>query len=78
MVRYGASTRAAQFLVLGGKARALLHGRYNVSCQDIQALAKPVLRHRVLTNFHAESESVTIEDIIEKLTEAVQPPSSGI
>ncbi|MGE3525815.1 MAG: AAA family ATPase, partial [Gemmatimonadales bacterium] len=54
-VSYGASTRAAQFLILGGKARALLKGRYHVTYDDIRALARPVLRHRVLTSFHAES-----------------------
>ena len=48
-----------QYLILGGKARALLHGRYHVSFEDIRALAQPVLRHRILTNFHAESERVT-------------------
>ena len=54
--------RASQFMVLGGKVRALLKGRYTVSTEDIQALAKPVLRHRILTNFHAESEGITEPD----------------
>ena len=58
-VAFGASVRAAQYLVLGGKARALTSGRYHVSFDDIRALAHPVLRHRVLTNFHAQSEGVT-------------------
>ena len=53
---YGASVRAAQYLVLGGKARALISGRYHVSFDDVRALAHPVLRHRILTNFHAQSE----------------------
>ena len=70
-VSYGASTRAPQQLILGGKARALMDGRYNVSFEDIRALAKPVLRHRVLLNFHAESERVTTDQIIEKLLAAV-------
>ena len=61
-VEYGASVRAAQYLVLGGKARALMHGRYHVSFEDIRALAYPVFRHRILTNFHAESERVTQDD----------------
>ncbi len=77
-VRYGASLRASQFMVLGGKARALLKGRYNVSSEDIRALAQPVLRHRILTNFHAESEEVKPEDIIDRLLQTVTPPQSGL
>jgi MoxR-like ATPase len=77
-VSYGASTRAPQQLILGGKARALMDGRYNVSFEDIRALAKPVLRHRVLTNFHAESERVTSDQIIEKLLKLVPVPKSGM
>ena len=57
-VDYGGSVRAAQYLILGGKARALTRGRYHVSFEDVRALAHPVLRHRILTNFHAESERV--------------------
>jgi MoxR-like ATPase len=76
-VSYGASLRASQFMVLGGKARAIMKGRYNVSCEDIRALARPVLRHRVLTNFHAESENVKISDLIDRLLEAVPEPRSG-
>ena len=56
-----------QFLILGGKARALLHGRTHVSTDDIQALAKPVLRHRLVVNFAAESEGVTPDDVIQRL-----------
>ena len=77
-VAYGASTRAPQHLILGGKARALMDGRYNVSFDDIRALAKPVLRHRVLTNFHAQSEHVTTDEIIEKLVRVVPMPKSGM
>jgi len=77
-VAYGASTRAAQNLVLGGKARALIDGRYHVSFDDIAALAKPVLRHRVLRNFHAESEKITTDQIIDRLLEAVPVPASGM
>jgi MoxR-like ATPase len=77
-VNYGASLRASQFLVLGGKARALMNGRYNVSVEDIQSVAYPVFRHRILTNFHAESEGVTTEHIIKQLIEAVPAPKSGI
>jgi MoxR-like ATPase len=77
-VSYGASTRAPQHLILGGKARALMDGRYNVSFDDIRALAKPVLRHRILRNFHAESERVTTDEIIDKLVKAVPAPRSGM
>ena len=77
-VNWGASPRAAQYLVLAGKARALLHGRFNVSIEDIQALAYPVMRHRILTNFHAESQRITTEEIIRRLLETVPPPKSGL
>ena len=62
-VNFGASVRAAQFLVLGGKARALMHGRFHVAYEDIRALAAPILRHRVLLNFHAESDRLTTDEI---------------
>jgi len=75
-IEYGASVRAAQYLILGGKARALLEGRYFVRFQDIRSLASPVLRHRILTNFHAESERITTDHVIEQLLEAVQVPAS--
>ncbi len=66
---WGAGPRAVQFLILGGKTRALLHGRTHVSCDDIQALARPVLRHRLLVNFAAESEGITPDDVVAKLLE---------
>jgi len=77
-VSYGASTRAPQQLILGGKARALMQGRYHVSFDDVRALAGPVMRHRVLMNFHAESEKVTSDQIIAQLLEAVPVPGSGM
>jgi MoxR-like ATPase len=77
-VSWGAGLRASQYLILGGKARALLRGRANVSIKDIQALALPVLRHRVLTNFYAESEKVNSEVIIKRLLEIVPTPKSGL
>jgi len=77
-VDYGASTRAAQYLMLGGKARALINGRYHVDFDDIVQLAKPVLRHRVLRNFHAESEKITSDKLIERLLDSVPLPSSGM
>jgi MoxR-like ATPase len=75
---FGASVRAAQNLVLGGKARALTSGRYHVSFDDIRAMAHPVLRHRVLTNFRAESEGITTDTIIDQLLEMVPVPKSGM
>ncbi len=77
-VNYGASLRASQFMILGAKARALVHGRYNVALEDIQTLAYPVLRHRILTNFHAESEGIKSEDIIKRLLDVVPVPKSGL
>jgi MoxR-like ATPase len=77
-VAFGASVRAAQYLVLGAKARALTAGRYHVSYDDIRALAHPVLRHRVLTNFHAQSEGITSDTLIDRLLEAVPTPRSGM
>jgi MoxR-like ATPase len=70
--------RAPQHLILGGKARALMHGRTHVSFEDIRALAKPILRHRVLTNFHAESERVTSDMVIDELLKHVPMPRSGM
>jgi MoxR-like ATPase len=66
-VGWGAGTRAAQNLVLGGKARALLQGRAHVTPDDIKALAVPVLRHRILVNYRAEAEGVTVENVVERL-----------
>ena len=73
-VAWGAGPRASQFLVLGGKARALLHGRMAVSREDIHALAQPVLAHRVLLNFRAEAERVPVGQVIERLLALVDPP----
>ncbi len=69
MIGWGAGPRAVQFLILGGKARALLYGRTHVSTEDIQALAKPVLRHRLVVNFAAESDGVSSDDVIQRLVE---------
>ena len=77
-VSYGASTRAPQQLILGGKARALMQGRYHVSFDDVRALAEPVMRHRVLMNFHADSEKVTSDQIVKQLLDAVPVPGSGM
>jgi MoxR-like ATPase len=77
-IDWGASLRASQYLVLGAKARALLTGRFNASIEDIQMLAYPVMRHRILTNFHAESQRVTKDEIIRRLLETVPVPKSGL
>ena len=77
-VKWGAGLRASQALVRGAKARALMHDRYHVAIKDIQALAKPILRHRILTNFYAESERITSDTIVERLLETVPVPRSGM
>jgi len=77
-VKWGASLRASQALVLGGKARALIHGRYHVSVTDIRALAPAILRHRIVTNFYAESDGADADAIITRLLETVPGPASGM
>ncbi|MBT71429.1 MAG: AAA family ATPase [Gammaproteobacteria bacterium] len=77
-VSWGGGIRASQNLILAGKVRALLLGRYNVSYGDVRALAPPILRHRILLNFHAEAERVTTNDVIQRLLEAVPEPSSEL
>lgn len=72
-VSWGAGLRAAQYLVLGAKARALLAGRVHVTHEDIQSLAYPVLRHRILVNYLAEAEGATVENVIGRLLEHVRP-----
>ena len=72
-VNFGASVRATMFLVLAAKSRALLEGRYHVVEEDLRALVLPVMRHRVLTNYYAESDGVSIDDILRGLLEAIQP-----
>ena len=71
-VSWGAGLRAGQYLVLGAKVRALLHGRAHVTVEDIQALAHPTLRHRILLNYRAEAEGVTVENVVERLLETVK------
>ncbi len=73
LVEWGAGPRASQFLVLGAKARAILDGRMAASVEDVRALARPVLVHRVITSFRAESDGVTPEQIVDRLLERVQP-----
>jgi MoxR-like ATPase len=73
-VSWGAGPRASQFLILGGKARAVLHGRLHVTTEDIRAVARPVLRHRLVTTFHADAEGIVPDAIVERLLEAVPQP----
>ncbi len=75
-VTWGAGTRAPQCLVLGAKARALLHGRSHVALEDIRALALPVLRHRILLNYRAEAEGVRVESVIQRLVDSVPAPTA--
>jgi MoxR-like ATPase len=70
-VSWGAGPRASQYLVLGAKARAVLHGRFYAGCEDVRAVAHPVLRHRIITNFNAEAEGIKSDDIIEKLINVI-------
>jgi MoxR-like ATPase len=76
-VNYGASVRAAQYIVLAAKARALSHRRYHVAYEDITSLAIPVLRHRVLLNFHAESDRIDSDEILRRLLSAMPPPAGA-
>ncbi len=75
---WGAGPRAVQYLILGGKARALLYGRVHVQCEDIQSLAYPVLRHRILTNFTAASEGISSDTVIKKLLEETPSKESDL
>src|SRR5262249_24723685 len=70
-VTWGAGPRATQFLILAAKARAVLHGRYYVSCEDVRAVASPVLRHRIITNFNAEAEGVKPDEIVRRLADLI-------
>jgi MoxR-like ATPase len=73
-VEWGAGPRASQYLILGGKARAVLYGKVSASCADVQAVAHPVLEHRIIPNYRAAGEGVTSSDIVNHLLRAVQPP----
>jgi len=73
-VSWGAGTRAGQFLILGAKARALIRGRAHVTAEDIQSLAAPVLRHRILLNYRAEAEGVRVDEVVKRLLGAAKLP----
>jgi MoxR-like ATPase len=75
-VSWGAGLRAAQYLVLGAKARALLRGRTHVTLDDIRSLAHATLRHRILVGYRAEAEGVSVETVIDRLLETVKPPAA--
>jgi MoxR-like ATPase len=75
-VTWGAGPRAAQYLILGVKAMAVLSGKLNISCNDIKSIAAPVMRHRIFTNFNADADSVSVEDVIKHLVQTVPEPSS--
>jgi MoxR-like ATPase len=77
-VSWGAGLRASQFLILGAKVRALLSGRFNVAYEDIRALAHPVMRHRIIVNFHAQAERIDTAHVIDRLLATIPVPSSGI
>jgi MoxR-like ATPase len=77
-VKWGAGLRASQAMILGAKARALMNGRHHVSLKDVQALAAPILRHRVVTNFYAESERLNSDGIVARLLETVPVPRSNM
>ncbi len=77
-VSWGAGPRACQYLVLGGKVHAVLNGRFHVSTEDIQAVAKPVLRHRIITNFNADAEGIDSDKVIARLLEVIPAQQSAI
>jgi MoxR-like ATPase len=74
LVDYGAGPRACQYLILGGKARAILHGRLHVTTDDIRAVALPVMRHRIVTTFNADAEGITTDDIVTRLIKEIPIP----
>jgi MoxR-like ATPase len=77
-VSWGAGPRACQYLILGGKVRAVLHGRFHVSTEDIQAVAHPVMRHRIVTNFNADAEGFTTDKIVDRLLEIIPAQESEL
>jgi MoxR-like ATPase len=74
---WGAGPRAAQNIILTAKARAILHGRYAIGADDVRAMAFPVLRHRIITNFNADAEGIDVEQVIEKILKTIPEPSYG-
>ena len=74
LVAWGAGPRASQYLILGGKAKAVLHGRLHVTTEDIREVAYPVLRHRLMTTFNADAEGISTDEVIRRLIAAVPAP----
>jgi len=72
-VQWGAGPRASQSLILGAKARAILDGRFAASCEDVRAVVPAVLRHRLILNFHADAEGISVENVIDKLIAEIKP-----
>jgi MoxR-like ATPase len=77
LVSWGAGPRACQYLILGGKARAILNGRVHVTSEDIKAMALPVLRHRLMTTFHADADGITSDDVVKRLLDTIPSPAEG-
>jgi MoxR-like ATPase len=77
LVSWGAGPRACQYLILGGKARAILNGRVHVTTEDIKSVALPVLRHRLMTTFHADADGITTDDVIKKLLDTIPVATEG-
>jgi MoxR-like ATPase len=73
LVSWGAGPRASIYLILAAKARAILHGRYHATTEDVRAIAQPVLRHRVITTFNAEAAGITSDEVVQRLLEEIQP-----
>jgi MoxR-like ATPase len=74
-VTWGAGPRASQYLILGGKARAILEGRTFVTCDDVANIAAPVLRHRIITNFNAEAQGITADAVVQRLIDSIPKPT---
>jgi MoxR-like ATPase len=74
-VTWGAGPRASQYLILGGKARAILEGRTFVTCDDVANIAGPVLRHRIITNFNAEAQGITADTVVQRLLDTIPKPT---
>jgi MoxR-like ATPase len=78
LINWGAGPRACIYMILAGKARAILHGRYHVTTEDIQALAMPVLRHRIITTFNAEAAGINSDEIVRRLLKEIQPAAESV
>ena len=76
-VRFGVSPRGVQTLILGAKVRALLAGRFNVSCADVREVVHPALRHRIIRNFEAEADNISTDALLDRLLETVAEPAAA-